>query len=130
MAKDDSIVIERRIEMKYTYSVETCEGDNLLAGPEENVEIINVKVESGTALIRGTILAGEVGGKYAPVGASDTAKSLAIVTHDADSDSTVVSAYSAGKFHREKLIYDDTLDLNDFETEMRRQNIILTTLKG
>ena len=115
--------------MKYTYSVEnTVKRDELLAGPEQNTTIINVEVDSGTALSRGTILAGEVGGKYAPLTSADTSKSLAVVTYDADSDSTVVSAYSEGKFHREKLIYDDSLDLNDFETEMRRQNIILTTL--
>lgn len=115
--------------MKYTYSVEANKGDELLAGPEQDVTIINVAVDSGTALLRGTILAGTVGGKYAPITAGDTAKSLVVVTYDADSDSSVVSAYSEGKFHREKLIYDATLNLNDFETEMRRQNLILTTLK-
>ena len=114
--------------MKYTYSVkDTVKRDEILAGPEENTTIINVEVESGTALTRGTILAGTVGGKYAPVTSSDTAKDLVIVTYDADSDASVVSAYSEGKFHREKLIH--SVDLNDFETEMRRQNIILTTLK-
>lgn len=117
--------------MKYTYNAEnTVVRDELLAGPEENTTIINVEVDSGTALARGTILAGTVGGKYAPITSGDTSKDLVIVTYDADADSSVVSAYSEGKFHREKLIYDDSLDLNDFETEMRRQNLILTTLKS
>lgn len=115
--------------MKYTTMIENTDArDELMAGPEQNATIINVEVESGTALTRGTILAGEVGGKYAPLTSADTSKSLVIVTNDADSDSSVVSAYSEGKFHREKLIYDASLNLNDFETEMRRQNIILTTL--
>lgn len=115
--------------MEYTKLVEkTVKRDELLAGPEQNTTIINVEVESGTALTRGTILAGEVGGKYAPLTSADTSKSLVIVAYDSESDSTVVSAYSEGKFHRERLIYDDSLNLNDFETEMRRQNIILTTL--
>lgn len=115
--------------MKYTELIEKTDvQDELMAGPEQNTTIINVEVESGTALTRGTILAGEVGGKYAPLTAADTAKSLVIVANNADSDSSMVSAYSEGKFHREKLIFDDSLNLNDFETEMRRQNIILTTL--
>lgn len=116
--------------MKYTYKVDdTVKRDELLAGPEQNTTIINVTVDSGTALLRGTVLAGEVGGKYAPITSGDTAKDLVIVAYDSDADATVLSAYSEGKFHREKLIYDDSLNLNDFETEMRRQNIILTTLK-
>lgn len=113
----------------YTYKVdETVKRDELLAGPEQNVTIINVEVESGTALTRGMILAGGVSG-YAPVTSSDTTKSLVVVAYDAEADASVVSVYSEGKFHREKLIYDDSVDLDDFETEMRRQNLYLTTLK-
>lgn len=114
--------------MTYTYKVDdTVKRDELLAGPEQNTTIINVAVDSGTALLRGTILAGTVGGKYAPITSGDTAKDLVIVAYDSDSDAKVISAYSEGKFHREKLLSD--VDLNDIETEMRRQNIILTTLK-
>ena len=112
----------------FTYKVEdTDKVDELLAGPEESTMLVNVEVDSGTALLRGTILAGEVGGKYAPVTSADTAKDLVIVAEDFESDATAVSAYSAGKFHREKLIHE--VELKDFETEMRRQNLILTALK-
>lgn len=113
----------------YTYKIEeTVKRDELLAGSEENVTIINVEVDSGTVLTRGTVLAGTVGGKYAPITSADTSKDIVVVTYDAESDASVVSAYSQGKFHREKLIH--SVDLNDFETEMRRQNIHLTTLKS
>ena len=116
--------------MKYiTHIDEASTFDELLAGPEQAVSVINVEVDSGTEITRGTILAGEVGGKFAPLTSADTSKSLIIAADNFDSDSTVISAYSQGKFHRERLIYDENIDLNDFETELRRQNIILTTLK-
>ena len=112
----------------YTYKYEdTDKTDELLAGEEQMTTVINVEVNSGTALTRGTVLAGEDGQKYAPIAANDAGRSIVIVANDCESTATVVSAYASGKFHREKLI--SAVDLTEFETEMRRQNLFMTSLK-
>lgn len=106
--------------------------DELMGGPEQVVSIRNIEVGSDTAIQRGMLLsADKTFGEFAPVEDSDTAKVFVIAAADfqADSDLHVTQAYSSGKFNREKVILAEGLNIDDYENELRRQNILLTTLK-
>ena len=122
--------------MTYTGTFQnTVYRDELFGGGDGfPVEIINVQLASDSTVTRGTIIAGDTPkSTFAAVSsAADAEKFLAVVAEDftaTDSDSSVTSAYSAGKFNREKLILADGLDINDFENALRKQNIILTSIK-
>ena len=113
---------------------DTVKRDELFGGGDGfPVELVNVKVGVGTEIKRGNILAGNSPtGTFSIATAADTSKNLVIASEDfiaADSDSAVTSAYSSGKFNREKLSADTETTVATLETELRRQNIILTSLK-
>ena len=95
--------------------------------------INNVKVAANASLSRGDLLCGEsMSGIFGPVASNDdAAKILMIAAEDfvADSLNAVTSAYSAGEFNREKISCAGG-SITDFEAEMRKQNLHLTSLKG
>ena len=96
------------------------------------MSIRNIEVGSDTTIQRGMLLSSDkTFGTFAPVADSDTAKVFVIAEKDfaADSDLKVTQAYTSGKFNREKIILDENLNIDDFENELRRQNIILTSIK-
>lgn len=120
---------------KYFMKAEnTVKLDELFGGGDGfPVETKNVTVASDTNIFRGSILASATdAGTYSLATAADTGKSLVIAAEDfvADSDNTVTTAYSAGKFNRERLIADTDTTITALETELRRQNIILTSIKN
>lgn len=121
--------------MKYVEEVNGWEEDGLLGGLEFPVELYNVSVGSSASISRGDLLCGNsMSGVFDVVGgASDASKILAIAAEDfiADSLSTVTQAYFSGKFNREKLTFggNSSVDISAFESEMRKQNLHLTSLK-
>ena len=112
---------------------DTVKRDELFGGGDGiPVELVNIKVGVGAEIQRGNILAADSPtGTFALATASDTSKNLVIAAENfvaSDSDSAVTSAYRSGKFNRNKL-GTDTATVTALETELRRQNIILTSLK-
>lgn len=106
--------------------------DELCGGAEQLMSIRNIEVGSDTAIQRGMLLCSATTyGEFEPVSTSDTSKVFVIAEKDftADSDHTVTQAYTSGKFNREKIILDDNLDIDDFEEVLRKENIILTSIK-
>ncbi len=107
--------------------------DELMGGADGiPVSIRNIEVSTDTTIQRGMLLASATTfGVFAPATSSDTSKVLVIAENDfvADSDHTVTQAFTSGKFNREKIILDESLNIDDFEVELRRQNIILTSIK-
>ena len=119
---------------KYFMKVDdTVKLDELFGGGDGfPVETKNVKVASDAVVTRGNILASATDdGTYSLATAADVGKSLVIAAENfiADSDNTVTTAYSAGKFNRNRLTADTDTTIATLETELRRQNIILTSLK-
>ncbi len=119
--------------MEYVTTYETAEYDNLLGGGDGvPVELVNVKLASGTEVKRGEILAADTPkGTFAAVSSTSDAEKFLVVAAEnfiAASDSVVTSAYRSGKFNREKIILAEGLDANNFEKELRKQNIILTSV--
>ena len=119
--------------MKYVEEVSGWEEDGLLAGTEFPVELCNVKTATNASLSRGDLICGEsMSSIFGLAGtANDAEKILMIAAEDfvADSLHAVTSAYSAGKFNREKINVANG-DLADFEARLREQNIHLTSLRG
>ena len=107
--------------------------DELCGGAEQLMSIRNIEVAADAEIKRGTLLASATTyGVFAPVtSASDTSKVLVIAEKDfaADSDHSITQAYTEGKFNREKIILKSDLNIDDFENELRRQNIFLTSIK-
>lgn len=118
--------------MKYYEEGVGFEEDGLLGGTEFPTELYNVSISSGASLSRGDLICGSsMSGVFAPVSsASDASKILMIANEDftATSLSAVTSAYSAGVFNREKIICAGG-SIADFEQELRKQGIWLTSLK-
>lgn len=118
--------------MKYVETFNSVEYDELFGGGDGfPVETINVNVGAGTEIKRGNILAGDSPtGTFALATSDDTSKTLVIAAEDfiGDSDSAVTTCYRSGKFNREKLSADSAETIAALETELRRQNIILTSL--
>ena len=119
--------------MKYYEEFDGFREDALLGGTEIATEIYNVNVGASASLSRGDLICGSsMSSIFAPVSsASDANKILLIAAEDfvADSLHAVTSAYSAGKFNREKINVANG-DLADFEASLREQNIHLTSLRG
>lgn len=109
--------------------------DELQGGEEFPIEICNVAVGLSAAIERGTLLcSSSMSGVFEPVaGASDASKILMIAASDftADSLHSVMPAYSAGVFNREKIKHGggSSFSLEPFELEMRKQNLHLRTLQ-
>lgn len=115
--------------MTYTFQTECALEDGLLGGSEYPVEVNNVSLTSGAAIERGQLLAG-TSGVYDIAGAADLEKSLCIAAENFTADSLnggITQAYFAGKFNREKIKVGDSLTAADFEHELRKQNIHLTS---
>ena len=119
--------------MKYSETFEGYRADELVAGFEYPFMRYNVNVGASASLSRGDLICGEyLSGIFAPVsGADDAEKILMIAAEDfvADSLSAVTSAYVAGRFNREKITCAGG-SIADFEAELRKQNILLTSLRG
>ena len=120
--------------MKYITELTGFDPDELIGGLEETPEIINVQVDSAASISRGDLIcAASMSSIFAPVeSAEDASKILMIAANDftADSLHTVTQAYSGGKFNREKITFGGaSLSLLPFEAELRKQNIIVTSLK-
>ena len=122
--------------MEYTGTFNnTVARDELFGGGDGfPVELINVEIASDTTVTRGELLAGDTPkGTFAAITSTDDAEKYLVIAAEnytaADSDSTVTSCYSAGKFNREKIILAEGLDIDNFENALRKQNIILTSLK-
>lgn len=118
--------------MKYYEEGIGFEEDALLGGTEFPTELYNVSISSGASIERGYLLCGSsMSGVFAPVSsASDASKILMIANEDfvADSLNAVTSAYAAGKFNRSKIKCAGG-SIADFEQELRKQGIWLTSLK-
>ena len=118
--------------MKYVEEFTGFREDALLGGTEIATEIYNVRTSDNASLSRGDLICGSsMSGVFAPVsGAADANKILLIAAEDfvADSLHAVTSAYAAGKFNREKLTCAGG-SIADFEFEMRKQGLWLTSLK-
>ena len=108
--------------------------DELMGGADGiPVSIRNIEVASDTTIQRGMLLCSpSTFGVFSQPADSDTSKVFVIAEKDftADSDLKVTQAFSSGKFNREKIILDESLNIDDFENELRRQNIILTSIYG
>lgn len=121
--------------MEYSGTFEnTVKRDELFGGADGiPVSTINVIVKPDAEIKRGMILcAAEVGGEFSPVSAkADAKKILAIAACDFSPSGAqnITQAYTSGKFNREKLVIDSAIDLADFENELRKVNIILTSIK-
>ena len=115
--------------MRYVNSVDGVTNDGLESFGHAK-EIWNVAVGASAAIKRGDLLcASDVDEVYAPVTSNaDASKVLAIAYEDfiGSASATVTSAYTAGSFNRE-LINVGGLSIVDFEQELRKQNIHLTT---
>ena len=117
--------------MKYYGEGDGVTYDELLGGGETAIEIWNINVASDTAVERGMLLeSSSLSGTYKAAASFSANKIYVIAAEDftADSDNTVTQAYSMGKFNREKIKLDESLDIADFENELRKQNIHLTTI--
>lgn len=96
------------------------------------MSIRNIEVGSDTTIQRGMLLSSATTfGVFAPVADTDTSKVFVIAEKDfqADSDHTVTQAYTSGKFNREKIILDESLNIDNYEETLRKENIILTSIK-
>ena len=107
--------------------------DELCGGPEQVQSIRNIETASDTMIQRGMLLcAATTYGVFGPVSsAGDASKVMVIAEKDfaADSDLHVTQAYTSGKFNREKIILAEGLSIDDFEESLRKENIILTSIK-
>lgn len=101
--------------------------DELLSD-REDVRIENVSVASGTTITRGMILtAADFESNFALASATVPAgNALVIAAENYDSDAEVVSVYTSGHFHADKLITGGTVTPYDFKEQLRRENILLT----
>lgn len=108
--------------------------DELVGGADGiPMSIRNIEVGATAEIERGMLLASaDVFGTFAPVTSkSDASKVLVIAAEDftADEKHLVTQAYTMGKFNRERIKLADGLNIDDFENELRRQNIHLTSIK-
>lgn len=101
-------------------------GDDGIPVSLRNIEVAaNAKIERGMLLSSATTF-----GTFAPVASVDTGKVYLVAAEDfaADSDHTVTQAYVSGKFNREKIKLDSSLNIDNFEETLRRANIQLTSI--
>ena len=106
--------------------------DELCGGAEQLMSIRNIEVASDTSIQRGMLLSSDsTFGIFSQPTDSDTSKVFVIAEKDftADSDSQVTQVYTSGKFNREKIILNEGLNIDDFEEVLRKENIILTSIK-
>ena len=102
--------------------------DELLSD-RQNLRVENLSVSSETDFLRGTILTAGSNGVYSPVSATVPAtNSFAVAAEDYTSGTTVISAYTSGNFHTDKLITAGNVEPTDFKELLRRDNIILSNL--
>lgn len=98
------------------------EFDKLFAGVTPAALVASVKVAKGTALKRGTVLTGAVGGELAPVAAAIAADATAYVLADDTTETdTVAVAYKTGNFSRQALVTDGTYELVAADYEALRK---------
>lgn len=105
--------------------------DELLGGTYRPVTYANIKVAADAEIKRGDLMAGDnPTAEFHLATSSDTAVTLCIARDNftASSDCAVTTAYTGGVFNREKIRLDAGADINNFEAELRRQNIELTAL--
>ena len=120
--------------MKYVEEVNGWEEDGLLGGFEFPTEIYNVSLSAGASVSRGDLLcSNSMSGVFSIAGASDASKILLFAAEDfvADSLNAVTQAYASGKFNREAITFggNSSVDISNFESEMRKQNLYLTSIK-
>ena len=102
--------------------------DELLSDGE-NVRLENVSVAGGADIERGMLLTAGANNLYSQVADTVPAtNSFAVAADDFDSGSTVVTAYTSGNFHTDKLKTAGTAKPQDFKEILRRENIILSPL--
>lgn len=97
------------------------------------VSLRNIEVASDTTIQRGMLLASDkMFGTFSLATNSETSRVFVVAASGftSTSDSFVTQAYSSGKFNREKIILGENLNLDDFEPELRKQNIHLTSIKN
>ena len=121
--------------MSYVETVDGVIRDELAGGVGGGHEIWNINVGESAVIERGMLLcASAVTAEFAQVtGASDASKVLVVARDDfsADEDHTVTQAFASGKFNREriKLGGASTLTLDPFEDQLRKSNILLTSIQ-
>ena len=117
----------------YFWKTDGIERDELQGRPGELVDVWNVNVSASAVIERGMLLAGNTQtGTFAPVTTADTNKIFVIGRDNfvADADHTVTQAYRSGFFNRERIkLGSDSLAIDPFVNELRRQNIQLVSIQ-
>ncbi len=104
--------------------------DELFGGSSMPVHTKNVTVGANAVIKRGMVLA-ETNGVYALAVAADNEKPLVIAKEDftATTSAKVTTAYTSGVFNREKLTLGDGANIANFEEQLRKDNILLTSIR-
>ena len=90
----------------------------------------NIEVGSDTTIQRGMLLgSAESFGTFSAASSDSAVLVIAAEDFVADSDHTVTQAYTSGKFNREKIKLSAGLNIDSFEEVLRREDIILTSIK-
>lgn len=111
------------------YKTETgVDLDQLLAGPGTTFRTANVTLKSGQDIKRGQLLKSD-GDKYEKVtAAADEAVVVAMADVNATED-TVITVFTAGAFHREHLVVEESDKVEAHEAQLRGVGIIVTSVK-
>ena len=113
--------------MKYYIEGAGTSCDNLMGGPEVEVDLRNISVSGGASYC--DVLAGASGIFTKISSDADANKILCIAAEDAEgTDTAVISAYFSGKFNIGALSFGGG-NPEKFEEKMRVENMILTNAK-
>lgn len=122
--------------MAYAEVFDGVQRDELIGGSDVTIRLHNVPVGANAEIERGDLLCAEsIGGAFSLVGsAADANKVLMIAAENytADSLGGAVTAYESGVFNRERVKFGNeaaSLTSAMFEQEMRKQNLILTSIQ-
>lgn len=104
--------------------------DSLMGGAEGRYDLNWLKTSSDTTIERGALLAGGYDGSDVTVHlatASDTVDTgLFVAAHTKPAGLEFLTGYSSGVFNRAAIKLGEGLKVEDFELELRRQQIRLT----
>ena len=112
---------------------ETMEGasyDSLKGSGQGMYRMRWLKIDSGTTIARGALLAGGWDGSgthvHLATSVDTTGSELFIAAKDVNEKEERVTGYGSGVFNRSAIKLNEGLKLEDFELEMRRQDLLLT----
>lgn len=101
--------------------------DSLIAGGSVEVGVIKLTVAG--EYVRGEVLMSS-GDSFvkATSGGISTAEELCVICHGitlSEGEETEIYAYFTGRFNGQSLVYDDTIDMADMESAMRKHGIYI-----